>query len=249
MRQKGIKKSYITQYLKAIRPLLLFVTGLLVANALIWRCGYNSKTEQNNFTLQSGDLLFQDLDGSPFYEAVEKVTQGYNDAALTHVGIVASNGKGEIIVIEAISKGVTETPLDTFLNRSHDNNGRPKVLVGRLLPQYRHLIKTALAEALNLNGKPYDSGFDIQNDAYYCSELVYFCFKEANDGQPLFELQPMTFIDPDTKETFPAWREYFRKLGIDVPEGKPGLNPGSISRSPVLRIVHKYGFPDGWKVK
>jgi len=207
----------------------------------------NPKTDQTPFTLQPGDLLFQDLDGSPFCEAVEKVTQGYNGAQLTHVGIVLDVAGNSVTVIEAYSGGVIETPLDTFLNRSQDCNGRPKVFVGRLRPRYRRLIKPALAAAQALKGKPYDNVFDIQNDAYYCSELVYVCFKEANKGRPLFELQPMTFIDPDTKATFPIWQAYFRELGVAVPEGQRGLNPGSVSRSPVLRIVHIYGFPDGWK--
>ncbi len=213
----------------------------------LWYLGCNSKNDQAPFTLRLGDLLFQDLDGSPFCDAVEKVTQGYNGAQLTHVGIVLDVAGDSVIVIEAYSGGVIETPLDTFLNRSQDCNGRPKVFVGRLRPRYRRLIKPALAAARALKGKPYDDVFDIQNDTYYCSELVYVCFKEANAGRPLFELQPMTFIDPDTKTTFPIWQDYFRELGVAVPEGQPGLNPGSVSRSPVLRIVHIYGFPDGWK--
>jgi len=44
-----------------------------------------------------------------------------------------------------------------------------------------------------------------------------------------------------------VWKTYFAELGVPVPEGKPGLNPGGISRSPVLRIVHAYGIPAGWK--
>jgi len=218
-----------------------------VAN--VWIIGYGccSKMSQDAFALQSGDLLFQDLDGSPFCDAVEKVTRGYHGAALTHVGIVAYNPEGKVIVLEAGSEGVTATPIVTFLNRSHDSNGKPKVLVGRLIRRYRRLIEPAIAEALALKGKPYDDLFDIQNDAYYCSELVYVCFRIANGGEPLFELQPMTFVDPDTKDTFPAWKAYFTELRADIPEGKPGLNPGAISRSSVLRIVHAYGLPAGWK--
>jgi len=187
------------------------------------------------------------LDGSPFCEAVEKVTLGYNGAQLTHVGIVLNACGDSVTVIEAYSGGVIETPLDTFLSRSQDFNGRPKVFVGRLRSRLRRLIEPALAAALALKGKPYDDVFDIQNDAYYCSELVYVCFKEANAGRPLFKLQPMTFRDPDTKATFPVWQEYFRELGVAIPEGQPGLNPGSVSRSPALRIVHVYGLPDGWQ--
>ena len=87
--------------------------------------------------------------------------------------------------------------------------------------------------------KPYDDGFDLQNERYYCSELVYFAFIDAL-GKHLFTLNSMTFKDPDTGKTFPAWEDYFKKLSLPIPEGKPGLNPGSISRSPIIDIVYRY---------
>jgi len=205
-----------------------------------------STCQKNNYFPQAGDLLFQDLDGSPFCDAVEKVTSGYSEANLTHVGIVACNDDNQIVVLEAIQEGVKATPLDTFLSRSHDVNGKPKVIVGRLKKKYRRLIKPALAEAFARVGKAYDNFFNIENDAYYCSELVYECFRIANSGKPLFILEPMTFKDPDTQAIFPAWQEYFAELNSPVPEGAPGLNPGSISRSPVLHIVHIYGIPGGY---
>lgn len=71
--------------------------------------------------------------------------------------------------------------------------------------------------------------------------------KKLHRGTVIFELRPMTFVDPDTQETFPAWKTYFAELKIPIPEGSPGLNPGAISRSSVLSIVHTYGEPAGWE--
>jgi hypothetical protein len=51
----------------------------------------------------------------------------------------------------------------------------------------------------------------------------------------------MTFKEPNTEETLVAWKQYFSDLGVAVPEGQPGINPGSISRSPVLNIFYPYG--------
>jgi hypothetical protein len=222
---------------------LVLATCLLVVG-----CASTRGPTLSSFVPQPGDLLFQDLDGSPFFDAIEIVTEGYRGANLTHVGMAAVDTNGNIVVLEALLDGVTVTPLDAFLNRSHDSNRRPKVLVGRLRAQYRHLIGPAVKEAWKLKGKPYDKVFDAENDTYYCSELVYRSFLEANGGKPLFQLEPMTFVDPDTGETFPAWKEYFAELDVPIPEGKPGLNPGGISRSSLLDIVYAYGVPNGWAI-
>ncbi|NJK97474.1 MAG: hypothetical protein HC905_23505 [Bacteroidales bacterium] len=91
-------------------------------------------------------------------------------------------------------------------------------------------------------GKPYDDVFDIQNESYYCSELVYEAFRDK-DGNPLFELSPMTYKDPDTGKTFPAWETYFKNLNVEIPEGKPGLNPGGVSKSAEICIVFRFYQP------
>ncbi len=200
------------------------------------------------FTLQSGDLLFQDSDCGEFCDAIEKVTDGYQGANLSHVGMVIIKDDGPQ-VIEATTDGVVMTDLSTFLNRSHDSDGGSKVIVGRLNAKYTRLIPSAVQYAQMLIGKKYDHVFDIKNDTYYCSELVYEAFKQANRGKEIFHLFPMTFVDPDTKETFGIWTNYYREIGEPIPEGKPGLNPGGISKSTELEIVHIYGTPSGMKVK
>ncbi len=242
-----IKLRSVTKSLKQ-GFIFLFFALVMILCLVFSSAGFASGTEQSLFLVQPGDLLFQDLNGDSFFEAVARVTQGYNGAVLTHVGIVAQNAEGKTVVLEALQEGVTATPLENFLNRSFDQEGNPKVLVGRLKRQYQHLIDSALIEAFAREGKPYNHLFDIENeDAYYCSELVYVCFRNANRGVPLFELKPMTFVDPDTGEIFPVWKDYFAGFEAEVPEGKPGLNPGGISRSPVLEIIHNYGVPAGWK--
>jgi len=212
--------------------------GLIISG-----CRQHPVEKDSGFVLQPGDLLFQDSDCGALCDAIEKVTTSNKNANFSHVGIAANGDNGNTIVIESVSSGVTITPLNEFLGRSHDMNGRPKVVAARLKRPYRHLIPLALEEALALKGKPYDKQFAVDNDAYYCSELIYEIFRRANDNEPLFTLQPMTFKDPDTGDILAVWRDYFSSLGVAVPEGKPGINPGGISRSPVLTFVHVYGNP------
>ena len=228
-------------------PFMRLSAAIVSAAVVFAGCQGEGQDRRTDFALEPGDLLFQDSDGGPLCEAIEAVTSGYEGAHLSHVGIVAGQKDGAYVVIEAAAAGVDTVPLDRFLQRSLDANHRPKVLVGRLKPPFGRLIPATLRHAKALQGKPYDKIFDIHNDAYYCSELVYCSFLAANGGKTLFELQPMTFIDPATGVTFGAWREYFDKLGVPIPEGQPGINPGGISRSTILTIVHAYGAPTGWK--
>jgi uncharacterized protein YycO len=204
---------------------------------------FNYKT----FDLQIGDLLFQDGDCGSFCDAIEKVTFGVDGARLSHVGMVVPIGTNALAVIEAVEKGVKVTPTGEFFNRSMDGDNKSKVLVGRLKQEKQSLIPQAIRVAQSKVGSAYDSSFNMLNDSYYCSELIYTAFMEANGGQPVFELQKMTFKDPDTKATFPAWEAYFKDLGIAIPENEPGLNPGGISRSPHIEIVHAFGKPQGYK--
>ncbi len=197
-----------------------------------------------SFQLQEGDLLFQDLDCGSFCEAIEKVTIGFGGADMSHVAMVVKVTNNGIELIEANGHGVVITALDSFLLRSLDSHGHPKVMVGRLQERYQNLIPQAILYAHSKLGASYDDVFDIHNDQYYCSELIYEAFKETRtkDGDDLFQLSPMTYIDPDTQKTFEIWKRYFKNLDIAIPEGEPGLNPGSMSRSEAIEMVHFYGI-------
>ncbi|MBO6607636.1 YiiX/YebB-like N1pC/P60 family cysteine hydrolase [Psychroserpens sp.] len=200
-----------------------------------------------SFQLMEGDLLFQDSDCGPFCDAIEKVTEGINGAKFSHVGLVIRNDDNELVVIEAITDGVVITSLDSFFARSYDNNNNSKVVVGRLKEQHRNLIPEAIEFSKTKLDLQYDDVFNISNNKYYCSELIYEAYKHANDGQPIFELQPMTYKDPETNATFSIWEDYFNNLNVPIPEGKPGLNPGGMSKSTYIEIVFLYGKPQGYK--
>lgn len=181
--------------------------------------------------LHTGDLLFQDIDCGPLCDAIEAVTEGCNGKDFSHIGLVYVRNDS-VLVIEAIGKDVHLTPLDVFAKRS----AHPLV-TGRVKPKYKAVAQKAVNNALAQTGVPYDDVFLYNNGKYYCSELIYDAFKQANGGVPFFELQPMTFRQPGSKEYFPVWVEYYADLKTEIPEGKPGINPGGISRSKKMMII------------
>jgi hypothetical protein len=120
------------------------------------------------------------------------------------------------------------------------------VIVGRLKePCYRSLVPAAIHGAGKLLGVPCDQFFLPDKDRFYCSELVWECFRDSA-GKPLFELAPMTFRKPGSSEPMAIWQNYYAKLGLPIPEGVTGCNPGSLSRSGKINILHVYGRPRGW---
>ena len=193
-----------------------------------------------NFKLQEGDLLFQDLDSSPLCDAIELVTPGYNGANFSHIGLVVLEND-TLKVLEAIPPKVMITNLDDFINRSFDKNGNPKVIVGRLKKELTNSISNAVSYSKSKLDITYDEVFLINNETYYCSELIYEAF--LNDS--IFELKPMTFLHPETKDTLKIWKEYYSDLNTNIPEGNPGINPGIMSLSNKIEIVHIYGIPSG----
>ncbi len=202
----------------------------------LFLCFYG-KTQ--DFQYHTGDLLFQDMDCGALCDAIENVTPAVNGKHFSHVGMVYVV-QDSVWVIEAIGKDVHLTPLAEFLNRQKNAEGKPKVIVGRLQKAYRHLNARAIGYAISLRGMPYDDEFRMNNGKYYCSELVYEAYKEANGQRAFFHLYPMTYKDPVTGKTAPAWKQYFKDLGKKIPEGKPGCNPGSIALSDAVEIIREF---------
>lgn len=181
--------------------------------------------------LQSGDLIFEDLDCGPLCDAIEAVTPACKGHHFSHIGIIERTGGGKLFVIESIGAGVKRTALDTFLLRSSH-----PCFIGTLKRKYRYLAVAAVQFAQAKIGIPYDDDFLYNNGKYYCSELVYDVFLLANGGRPFFRMFPMTYKVPGSGKFFPAWEHYFKEKKQAVPEGLPGCNPGSIAQSGKLRL-------------
>ena len=157
--------------------------------------------------LQPGDLLFQVGEGG-MPMAIEDVWESVPE------------------------EGVRNVPLQQFLDESAlDSDGKPYVRVYRVACKWEDVLLHLKA----LKGRPYDQTFRPGNEALYCSELVYECYRDST-GAPLFTTIPMTFKGADGAMV-PYWVSHYAALGVAIPEGEPGTNPNDLSRSPLLTPV------------
>ena len=219
---------------------LLVIYKVVLFTSLLFSPVITNAQQSNllpGMSFRNGDFIFQDLDCGPLCDAIESVTAGYKGMPLSHIAIVEV-ANGNVQVIEAIGKNVHKTPIDSFLKRIVDSNGKPKIITGRLKTDYLKLVPKALAFCNEQLGKQYDDAFLPNNDKYYCSELLYDAFKDANNGKAFFSLQPMTFKDKKAKNFFPAWVDYFAALKIEIPEGIDGCNPAGIANDKKIKIVN-----------
>lgn len=223
-----------------MKPLLRikYAVYLLFFCVAVSVIGCKEKKTVPPFQLQNGDLLFQANVSDPFNQAVQKAETGYGQLEFSHVGIVNIE-HGDTMVIEAVFSGVQRRSLSDFLAHSAHIDGKPYVLVGRLREPYAPLASEAVKRAETLIGKTYDVAFLPDNDQYYCSELVYYCYRDTQ-GKPLFTAKPMSFKDAATGEFFPAWVQFFDSLQLAIPEGVPGTNPNGLSNDPVIEIIYNY---------
>ncbi|MFM2385814.1 MAG: hypothetical protein RL660_571 [Bacteroidota bacterium] len=225
------QKSHSPPYLCPVHKYALLFLALAIG-----ACN-NSNTQNTTAKLQAGDLLFQDLNCGDLCNAIEAVTEGVNGRDFSHCAMVVTVADS-LAVVEAIGDTVQINSIAKFIARSGDSN----IVAARVKPNLQKLLPAASTFALAQVGKPYDDIFNIADDNYYCSELIYKAFKQANAGKDVFALYPMTFKDPNTKNFFPAWVNYYQELKCAIPEGAPGLNPGGISRDSNLTVLAKFSY-------
>jgi len=182
----------------------------LVVSACVSRSG---KSEDKS--LQPADLLFHVSDTT---NEVTDVTSGMID----HVAIVLTADT----VIEAVSRGVVLTPIDSQRCQTG------YYIIGRVAGVD---IDATLQRARSFLGKPYDELFLPANDSIYCSELVQLAYVDAQ-GRPVFEPVPMSFHD-STGHVTDYWQAFYAARGMSVPEGWPGTNPAELSRRSIVRLT------------
>lgn len=204
---------------------------------LLLVCVFATSCMNRKFEPESGDLLFQVNESNDFTDAITTSTADSAALPFSHVGIVKVENN-VVTVIEAVPDGgVHEISLNDFLAGSaHTKQGKPLVVVYRMKENID--LKSAVKNAEKYIGLPYDSAFQPDDSAFYCSELVFKSYLDKQN-KPVFSSKPMSFSD-STGSISQLWIEYFKRLNKPVPESAPGTNPADMSKEKVIGEVFRY---------
>ncbi|MDC1105909.1 YiiX/YebB-like N1pC/P60 family cysteine hydrolase [Prolixibacteraceae bacterium] len=177
-----------------------------------------------NPRVRRGDLLFRSSIESSLSSSINNVT---GDVGYSHMGI-ADTLNGEIVVYHASPNGGVHC--STLIGFVQEDQVPHRVDVFRIDNPIRFDVSSALVKSRSLVGEPYNNTYVIEDRGYYCSEFIYEIFKKDS----VFQLEPMTFKDPKTQQFDEGWVSYYKKIGIDIPEGQLGCNPNKMSKHPDL---------------
>jgi hypothetical protein len=201
---------------------------VLISFMGLFACG----NHEAKIVLHSGDLLFRGASSEHISEAIDKVTQTVAETHFSHVGMVEVLDSGVYVLHASPVGGTCEVSIKAFLHPSEDS---VTVIAYRLKDPWKKTIPGAIKKAKQMLGKPYNFSYIMSDNAHYCSEFVYLAF--AKDS--VFKLEPMTFKNPTTHDFFPTWIDYYKKMGIEIPEGLPGCNPNGLAASNKLERLGK----------
>jgi hypothetical protein len=194
--------------------------GFLVFFALM--LGQCACASADAYSPKEGDFVFQSLPKGDLVDAIE----GVSHSQYSHVGLVIRKNNAWY-VREAIGP-VIDTPFEMWAGRGRNMNAFDVFRIRGAL----HNVVPALIKASELFlGRPYDFKFDMDDDAIYCSELLYKAMLNAS-GVRLGKLQRLGDLD---------WKPY--QATIEKYEGgKPPLErqmitPRSLSEARELEKV------------
>lgn len=173
-----------------------------------------------------GDILFQSLPRSPLIDTIE----GSTGSPYSHCGILMESD-GKLVVLEALHS-VRQTPLAVWLAQGRQG----AFSVYRLRSDLEGRIPDVIAAALEYKGRPYDIHYSVDDDAIYCSELIFKAFRTATGGDLG---QVVTLGDLNWRPFEAAIRQV---EGGPPPLGREMITPAALSRADQLEEVLTYGW-------
>ncbi|PTY01351.1 peptidase [Verrucomicrobia bacterium LW23] len=209
------------------RRILGLTICIIVAVAALVAVPWLRENYFGGYEPSEGDIVFHSMPLNPLTVAIEGVTQ----SRISHCGVVLREG-GRWMVIEAMGPGVIKVPLWMWIWRGRERH----LLVMRLDPLWSPRIPQFVSALQRHLGKPYDLRYRMDDEAIYCSELVYKGFREVT-GEGLGRLERLGDLNWKPHEDFIA-----RVENGPVPVDREMITPVSLSRAPELRLVFNRGY-------
>ena len=176
--------------------------------------------------LRTGDIIFQTT-SSRQCKAVQLATH----SKYSHCGMLFKDNTG-VFVIEAIQP-VCITPFDEWISRGVGGH----YVIQRLKNADKVITKDVEAKlkktADEYVGKNYDIYFGWDDDAIYCSELVWKVYKRVT-GIELGKLQKLKDFDLTSDAVKLELKE---RYGNKIPLEEPVISPSGIMESELLTTV------------
>lgn len=183
------------------------------------------------FPLRNGDLLFVGNSSGNLSKAIDEVTKTDKSTNFSHIALVEKNGKDIWVLHAAPQNGSERISWDEFKNYAKKDSS--EIVIYRIKKEFKPNFENAISEAKTMLGKPYNFTYILSDTAYYCSDFVYNSFEKDS----IFEMNPMTFKNPQTNEFHPTWIQFYKKQNLEIPEGKPGCNPNGMAASEKLELI------------
>ena len=170
----------------------------------------NIGKSQHRYKCKAGDLWFQHINCGDFCSAIDRSTVSLQMPKVNHVAMVVSC-KPSIQLAEAVSSGVGQIAANKFILRSRT------VVVGRVLAKFSDAIPAA--------------------HSYYCSQLIVAAFTTAHPNPSIFVKIPMHFNAPHTDKPLIVWKNYYKTLHCNIPQGEPGSNPQQLLGAKTIHVI------------
>ncbi|MEG0482398.1 MAG: YiiX family permuted papain-like enzyme [Acinetobacter sp.] len=172
---------------------------------------------------QTGDIIFQTSKS-----AQSIVIQKATHSPYSHMGMIV-NKKGKLWVLEAIQP-VKYTTFDTWVNRGVNRHYVVKRLNKGLNRQQQNALQINAEKYL---AKPYDIYFEWNDEAIYCSEIVWKAYNDALGIQlaPLQKLKSFDLSDAQVKALMK------QRYGQNIPLQETVIAPKAIFESKHLVTV------------
>ena len=156
-------------------------------------------------------------DESDLSKAIIEITEKYSHVGIYFDGYIYHASRKRGVAKQILEDYLTEEKCDIYI--------------------YRYpMIDTEIVmeRAERYLGCEYNHSFYPDNGMFYCSQYIV-------EILPIFDIIPMKFGDGE-KEVSDYWKKYYEELGIPVPVGQPGTNPGQLAKSEKLHYIGKLDY-------